>query len=113
MDPNLGCAFRYLGHYYREVAHDPGRARGCYKKAFELDNDDAESGAAAVDLSMQSDDMVSSDGGQQTPESHDGHVRRRVVLCSIVPLLLFGLSHPMLLSSVSPSTVPKCYRKLP
>uniref|UniRef100_A0A3Q3WEK4 Uncharacterized protein n=1 Tax=Mola mola TaxID=94237 RepID=A0A3Q3WEK4_MOLML len=57
LDPHLGCAFRYLGHYYREMAHDPGRARGCYKKAFELDNDDAESGAAAVDLSMQSDDM--------------------------------------------------------
>uniref|UniRef100_A0A671Y0B2 SKI3 subunit of superkiller complex n=1 Tax=Sparus aurata TaxID=8175 RepID=A0A671Y0B2_SPAAU len=59
LDPNLGCAFRYLGHYYREVANDRGRARGCYKKAFELDNDDAESGAASVDLCMEQDDMVS------------------------------------------------------
>lgn len=40
------------------MAQDRGRARGCYKKAFDLDNSDAESGAAAVDLSMESDDMV-------------------------------------------------------
>uniref|UniRef100_A0A8C9Y4R4 SKI3 subunit of superkiller complex n=1 Tax=Sander lucioperca TaxID=283035 RepID=A0A8C9Y4R4_SANLU len=58
-DPHLGCVFRYLGHYYREVANDHGRARGCYKKAFEMDDDDAESGAASVDLSMEQDDMVS------------------------------------------------------
>ncbi|KAA8592375.1 hypothetical protein FQN60_017830 [Etheostoma spectabile] len=56
-DPHLGCVFRYLGHYYREVANDHGRARGCYKKAFEMDNDDVESGAASVDLSMEQDDM--------------------------------------------------------
>ncbi|KAM8865842.1 superkiller complex protein 3 isoform 1-T1 [Synchiropus picturatus] len=57
MNQNLGCSFRYLGHYYREVAGDSGRARGCYKKAFDLDGDDAESGAALVDLSMANDDM--------------------------------------------------------
>ncbi|XP_038559572.1 tetratricopeptide repeat protein 37 [Micropterus salmoides] len=57
LDPQLGCVFRYLGHYYREAANDRGRARGCYKKAFELDSDDAESGAASVDLSMEQDDM--------------------------------------------------------
>ncbi|XP_071783567.2 superkiller complex protein 3 [Centroberyx gerrardi] len=57
LDPNLGCVFRYLGHYYREVAKDRGRARGCYKKAFELDSSDAESGAASVDLSMEQEDM--------------------------------------------------------
>ncbi|CAK6950140.1 SKI3 subunit of superkiller complex protein isoform X1 [Scomber scombrus] len=57
LDPHLGCVFRYLGHYYREVANDHGRARGCYKKAFDLDNDDAESGAASVDLSMANEDM--------------------------------------------------------
>ncbi|KAM9858154.1 superkiller complex protein 3 [Aulostomus maculatus] len=57
LDPNLGCVFRYLGHYYREVASDCSRARGCYKKAFDLDNDDAESGAASVDLSMAQEDM--------------------------------------------------------
>uniref|UniRef100_A0A4W6G8C9 SKI3 subunit of superkiller complex n=1 Tax=Lates calcarifer TaxID=8187 RepID=A0A4W6G8C9_LATCA len=59
LDPHLGSAFRYLGHYYREIANDRGRARGCYKKAFELDNEDAESGAASVDLSMEQEDMVS------------------------------------------------------
>uniref|UniRef100_A0A4W6G7G6 SKI3 subunit of superkiller complex n=1 Tax=Lates calcarifer TaxID=8187 RepID=A0A4W6G7G6_LATCA len=57
LDPHLGSAFRYLGHYYREIANDRGRARGCYKKAFELDNEDAESGAASVDLSMEQEDM--------------------------------------------------------
>ncbi|XP_055367212.1 tetratricopeptide repeat protein 37 isoform X2 [Betta splendens] len=57
LDPYLGRTFRYLGHYYQEVAKDHSRARGCYKKAFELDNDDAESGAASVDLSMKQDDM--------------------------------------------------------
>uniref|UniRef100_A0A673CSX6 Tetratricopeptide repeat domain 37 n=1 Tax=Sphaeramia orbicularis TaxID=375764 RepID=A0A673CSX6_9TELE len=58
LDPNLGCVFRYLGHYYREVANDRNRARGCYKKAFELNDDDAESGAASVDLCMEQNDMV-------------------------------------------------------
>uniref|UniRef100_A0A8C7ZSN2 SKI3 subunit of superkiller complex n=1 Tax=Oryzias sinensis TaxID=183150 RepID=A0A8C7ZSN2_9TELE len=56
-DPHLGCAFRYLGHYYREVAGDRGRAQGCYKKAFELNGDDNESGAASVDLSIEQGDM--------------------------------------------------------
>uniref|UniRef100_A0A8C3AS86 SKI3 subunit of superkiller complex n=1 Tax=Cyclopterus lumpus TaxID=8103 RepID=A0A8C3AS86_CYCLU len=57
LDPHLGCVFRYLGHYYRQVANDHSRSRGCYKKAFEMDNTDAESGAASVDLSMEQDDM--------------------------------------------------------
>lgn len=60
LDPHMGSAFRYLGHYYREVANDYGRARGCYKKAFDLDSDDAESGSASVDLCMEQEDMVSS-----------------------------------------------------
>ena len=63
IDPNLGCVFRYLGHYYREIATDRGRARGCYKKAFELNNEDSESGSASVDLSMELEDMVSGLGG--------------------------------------------------
>lgn len=58
LDPHLGSAFRYLGHYYRDVANDSGRAHGCYKKAFQLDGDDTESGAASVDLSMGQGDMV-------------------------------------------------------
>lgn len=59
LDPLLGSSFRYLGHYYREVAKDHGRAQGCYKKAFQLDSSDVESGAAAVDLSMGQGDMDS------------------------------------------------------
>ncbi|KAK5613394.1 hypothetical protein CRENBAI_022565 [Crenichthys baileyi] len=59
VDPHLGCAFRYLGHYYREVANDNARAQGCYRKAFQLNSDDAESGAAWVDLSMGQGDMDS------------------------------------------------------
>ena len=47
------------------MANDLGRARGCYKKAFEMDNDDAESGAASVDLSMQQDEMVSGCVGEE------------------------------------------------
>uniref|UniRef100_A0A672MCV1 SKI3 subunit of superkiller complex n=1 Tax=Sinocyclocheilus grahami TaxID=75366 RepID=A0A672MCV1_SINGR len=59
LDPYLGSVFRFLGHYYKEVAKDQGRARGCYKRAFELDSSDAEAGAATVDLSMEQGDMVS------------------------------------------------------
>ncbi len=51
--------FSFLGHYYREVVKDQGRAKGCYKRAFELDSSDAEAGAATVDLSMEQGDMVS------------------------------------------------------
>ncbi|KAG2466535.1 TTC37 protein, partial [Polypterus senegalus] len=59
LDAYLGPVFRYLGHFYRDIAADKVRARGCYKKAFEIDRYDAESGAAAVDLSMELDDMNS------------------------------------------------------
>ncbi|XP_055459975.1 SKI3 subunit of superkiller complex protein [Psammomys obesus] len=57
LDAYMGKAFCYLGHYYRDVAGDRSRARGCYRKAFELDDTDAESGAAAVDLSVELEDM--------------------------------------------------------
>ncbi|KAM5192461.1 superkiller complex protein 3 [Mantella aurantiaca] len=59
LDPCYSKVFCYLGHYYQEVASDKGRARGCYKKAFDLDGRDGESGAAAVDLSMELGDMDS------------------------------------------------------
>ncbi|XP_036383792.1 tetratricopeptide repeat protein 37 [Megalops cyprinoides] len=59
LDPQRGSVFRYLGHYYRDVGRDKVRARGCYKRAFELDSTDAESGAATVDLSMEQGDMDS------------------------------------------------------
>uniref|UniRef100_A0A452HA65 Uncharacterized protein n=1 Tax=Gopherus agassizii TaxID=38772 RepID=A0A452HA65_9SAUR len=53
LDSYMGSVFCYLGHYYRDVAGDKSRARGCYKKAFELDRTDGEAGAAAVDLSVE------------------------------------------------------------
>ncbi|XP_065717322.1 superkiller complex protein 3 isoform X2 [Patagioenas fasciata] len=57
LDSYLGSVFCYLGNYYRDVAGDKSRARGCYKKAFELDGTDEESGTAAVDLSVELGDM--------------------------------------------------------
>ncbi|KFO10173.1 Tetratricopeptide repeat protein 37 [Balearica regulorum gibbericeps] len=57
LDSYLGNVFCYLGNYYRDIAGDKSRARGCYKKAFELDRTDEESGTAAVDLSMELGDM--------------------------------------------------------
>ncbi|NXI52581.1 TTC37 protein, partial [Chloroceryle aenea] len=57
LDSYLGIAFCYLGNYYRDIAGDKSRARGCYKKAFELDETDEESGTVAVDLSMELGDM--------------------------------------------------------
>ncbi|XP_074239525.1 superkiller complex protein 3 isoform X2 [Saimiri boliviensis] len=57
LDTYMGKVFRYLGHYYRDVMGDKNRARGCYRKAFELADTDAESGAAAVDLSVELEDM--------------------------------------------------------
>lgn len=54
----MGIVFRYLGNYYRDIAGDKSRARGCYKKAFELDGTDEESGTGAVDLSVELGDMV-------------------------------------------------------
>uniref|UniRef100_A0A8C9PJP0 Superkiller complex protein 3 n=1 Tax=Spermophilus dauricus TaxID=99837 RepID=A0A8C9PJP0_SPEDA len=57
LDPYMAKVFCYLGHYYKDVVGDKNRARGCYRKAFELDDTDAESGAAAVDLSVELEDM--------------------------------------------------------
>ncbi|NXN28468.1 TTC37 protein, partial [Nycticryphes semicollaris] len=57
LDNYLGSVFCYLGNYYRDIAGDKSRARGCYKKAFELDGTDEESGTAAVDLSVELGDM--------------------------------------------------------
>ncbi|XP_053442391.1 SKI3 subunit of superkiller complex protein [Nycticebus coucang] len=57
LDTYMGKVFCYLGHYYRDVVGDKNRARGCYRRAFELDDTDAESGGAAVDLSVELEDM--------------------------------------------------------
>ncbi|XP_051875382.1 tetratricopeptide repeat protein 37 [Pristis pectinata] len=57
LDTYNGKTFCYLGHYYRDIVQDKSRARGCYKKAFDLNNNDEEAGAAAVDLSVELGDM--------------------------------------------------------
>ncbi|XP_062068375.1 superkiller complex protein 3 [Lepus europaeus] len=57
LDTYMGKVFCYLGHYYRDVVGDKNRARGCYRKAFELDDADSEAGAAAVDLSVELEDV--------------------------------------------------------
>ncbi|XP_030323083.1 tetratricopeptide repeat protein 37 [Calypte anna] len=57
LDSYLGSVFCYLGNYYRDIAGDKTRARGCYRKAFDLDETDEESGEAVVDLSMELGDM--------------------------------------------------------
>ncbi|XP_004420419.1 PREDICTED: tetratricopeptide repeat protein 37 [Ceratotherium simum simum] len=57
LDTYMAKVFCYLGHYYRDVVGDKSRARGCYRKAFDLDDTDAESGAAAVDLSVELEEM--------------------------------------------------------
>ncbi|XP_078070894.1 superkiller complex protein 3 isoform X1 [Mustelus asterias] len=57
LDTYNGRTFCYLGHYYQDIVQDKSRARGCYKKAFELNNNDEEAGAAAVDLSVELGDM--------------------------------------------------------
>uniref|UniRef100_A0A8D2KVQ7 Tetratricopeptide repeat domain 37 n=1 Tax=Varanus komodoensis TaxID=61221 RepID=A0A8D2KVQ7_VARKO len=57
LDNYFGGAFRYLGHYYKDIAGDKNRALGCYKKAFEKDKTDGEAGAAVVDLSTELGDL--------------------------------------------------------
>ncbi|NXU78745.1 TTC37 protein, partial [Oreotrochilus melanogaster] len=57
LDSYLGSVFCYLGNYYRDIAGDKSRARGCYRKAFDLDETHEESGEAVVDLSMELGDM--------------------------------------------------------
>lgn len=51
--------------------NDHGRAWGCYKKAFDLDNNDAESGAASVDLCMADEDMVCWLVGKKYPKCRE------------------------------------------
>ncbi|CAG8737735.1 18923_t:CDS:2, partial [Racocetra persica] len=48
LDPHFAKSFTYLGHYYRIIEHDHGRAKKCYQKAFSIDACDEE---AASELS--------------------------------------------------------------
>lgn len=90
LDSYLGSAFRYLGNYYRDVAEDKSRARGCYKKAFELDGTDEESGTAAVDLSMELGDTV----------LYKGVWLRALDYCCFVFLIMLCFEESLQVSSV-------------
>ncbi|XP_038661172.1 tetratricopeptide repeat protein 37 isoform X1 [Scyliorhinus canicula] len=70
LDTYNGRIFCYLGHYYQDIVQDKSRARGCYKKAFELNNSDEEAGAAAVDLSVELGDMETALGILRTVTDH-------------------------------------------
>lgn len=36
LDPYFSYGFTYLGHYYRKIKSDHGRAKKCYQKAYVL-----------------------------------------------------------------------------
>ena len=44
LDPREAVVFRYLGHYYSQIAGDLRRAARSYQKAITLDPEDAEAG---------------------------------------------------------------------
>ncbi|PKA60385.1 putative UDP-N-acetylglucosamine--peptide N-acetylglucosaminyltransferase SEC [Apostasia shenzhenica] len=50
LNPSDGTAFRFLGHYYREVLLDAPRAAKCYQRAIALNPDDSEAGESFCDL---------------------------------------------------------------
>ncbi|XP_069137889.1 tetratricopeptide repeat protein 37-like isoform X1 [Argopecten irradians] len=50
LDPYNSEAFVYLGHFSLDVQHDKVKATKCYQKAFDLDNDNEDAGAALCDL---------------------------------------------------------------
>ncbi|KAI7899235.1 uncharacterized protein BX663DRAFT_521900 [Cokeromyces recurvatus] len=42
LDPYFASGFTYLGHYYREIKKDHGRAKKCYQKAYALNTLDSD-----------------------------------------------------------------------
>ncbi|XP_076443971.1 tetratricopeptide repeat protein 37-like [Babylonia areolata] len=50
LDPYMSGTFLYLGHFYAELKKDQQRAKKCYQKAYDLDADNEEAGAALCDL---------------------------------------------------------------
>lgn len=58
-DPYNGEIFLYLGHFYLYGQQNKEKAKKCYQKAFDLDSENAEVGAAFCDIMMDSrDDKV-------------------------------------------------------
>ncbi|PVD20045.1 hypothetical protein C0Q70_20539 [Pomacea canaliculata] len=54
LDPYQSHTFLYLGHFYRELKNDQQRARKCYQKAFALNSNNEEAGAALCDMMAES-----------------------------------------------------------
>jgi len=50
LDPNVYSCYVYLGHYYSLGAKDLDKARRCYQKAFHLNQNCREAGAALSDV---------------------------------------------------------------
>lgn len=50
LDPHLSDTFLYLGHFYSELKRDQDRGKKCYQKAFDLDPNNDEAGAALCDM---------------------------------------------------------------
>lgn len=50
LDPKEAGVFRYLGHYYNQIAGDTRRAARSYQKAITLDPEDAEAGVSHTAL---------------------------------------------------------------
>ncbi|XP_033116341.1 tetratricopeptide repeat protein 37-like isoform X2 [Anneissia japonica] len=59
LDPYNSGVFQYLGHYYHQIANDNRRAKSCFKKSFDLNIDNAESGTAFADLCIATADEES------------------------------------------------------
>lgn len=48
-DPQMGCTFLYIGHYYG-LNDNMDKARKCYEKALQLNPCDEEAGSALSDV---------------------------------------------------------------
>ncbi|CAI9726438.1 repeat 37 [Octopus vulgaris] len=57
LDPYNCEIFLYLGHFYLHVQQDKGKARKCYQKAFNLDPENSDVGAAFCDIMMDTGDV--------------------------------------------------------
>ncbi|KAG0566179.1 hypothetical protein KC19_7G044100 [Ceratodon purpureus] len=58
LDPREAGVFRYLGHYYYQIAGDLRRAARSYQKAITLDPEDSEAGEALCNLLEQGGQIV-------------------------------------------------------
>lgn len=52
LNPNNATAFRFLGHYYSQVAVDRQRACKCYQRAVALNPNDFEAGVSLSEFCL-------------------------------------------------------------